>query len=159
MTTNEDFPIIHVDRFKNKQDMMKYIDRSMSETKSLKSFSPKLKKEVAETLALKSQGMFLWVDLMIRELRSKHRPVHIRGALHRAPKGLHEKVTRVLENYSLMFEDEDEAGDFNLILSWITCAAEPLPLAVIDESLTLRVDDEDAIPGLEEKLRHEWVFS
>lgn len=156
MATNEDFPIIHVDRFKNKQDILKYIDRSMSETKSLKSFSPKLKKEVAETLALKSQGMFLWVDLMIRELRNKHRPGHIRDALQRAPRGLHEKVRNVLENYSLMFEDDEEAGDFNLILSWITCAAEPLPLAVIDESLKLRVGDEEGIPRLEEKLRHEW---
>lgn len=155
MVTNELFPTIHVDRFKNSRDMTQYINLSIAKSRSLARF-PNLKKEIADTLTMKSQGMFLWVDLMIRELGHKSRPENLREALHRAPKGLNEKVRNVLENYSLMFEDEDEAGDFNAILSWVACAAEPLPLAVMDDVLCRRVGDEEGIPKLEERLRSEW---
>lgn len=136
--------------------MTQYINLSISKSRSLARF-PKLKKEIAETLTLKSQGMFLWVDLIIRELGNRTRADKVREALHRAPKGLNEMVRTVLENYSMMFEDEQEAGDFNTVLSWVTCAAVlPLPLAVIDEALRIRLGDEEGIPGLEERLRREW---
>lgn len=100
--------------------------------------------------------MFLWVDLMIRELSNKSRSSKIREALQAAPQGLNGMVQTVLNNYSLVFEDEDEAGDFNLILVWIVCAARPLYLAEIDQILNLRLSDEDKITGLEERLRFEW---
>jgi hypothetical protein len=152
LVANAVFPIIHIDEFKNKQDMTQYINLSISKSRALARF-PKLQKDITETLALKSQGMFLWVDLMIRDLGHRTRADKVREALHRAPKGLNEMVRTVLENYSMMFDDEQEARDFNTILSWVTCAAVPLPLGVIDEVLR---SSEEGLSGLEERLRHEW---
>lgn len=155
LVTDQDFPLIHIDEFKNKQDTTQYIKTSISKSRSLARF-PQIQKDIAETLASKSQGMFLWVDLMIRDLGHKTRADRVREALHKAPKGLNEMVQTVLGNYSMTFDDEQEAGDFNTILSWVTCASVPLPLGVIDEVLRIRLGNGEGISGLEERLRHEW---
>ncbi|KAL4914045.1 hypothetical protein BDW62DRAFT_204983 [Aspergillus aurantiobrunneus] len=106
--------------------------------KALARFSKQLKEEIAECLSQKSQGMFLW-----------------RGS-PASTKGLNDMLQNVLENYSMLFEDQEDAADFNTILAWIACAAEPLYLAELDEILRLRSGADEGISKFEERLRLEW---
>jgi hypothetical protein len=68
--------------------------------------------------------MFLWADLMLRELNTKTRTSSILESLNKAPKGLNKMLQHVLETYSDMLSEE-QADDLNTMLMWVTCADKP----------------------------------
>ncbi|PGG96486.1 hypothetical protein AJ79_09576 [Helicocarpus griseus UAMH5409] len=79
---------ISVDRYKNNQDIARYVDNSIKKSPILSRTAKSFRDEISRTLVGNAEGMFMWVNLMLRELSTKNRPSSIRDTLHKAPKGL-----------------------------------------------------------------------
>ena len=76
-----------------KQDIEKFINVKLGESKVLG--APDLRDAVFETLQTKSDGMFLWVKLMMDDLSRSATPFDIRERLRNLPRGL-EKTYQLL---------------------------------------------------------------
>ena len=149
-------PTIHVDATKNSEDIRNYIQNSIRKSRVLKRVSNELQDEVVESLSDRANGMFLWVDLMMRELSGKSRESTIREALRKAPKGLPEMIQHVLEGLSESLSEED-AEDLNETLAWVTCAKRPLKLGELDAILRYNSPTGDGLLMLESNLRRQWA--
>lgn len=149
-------PTIHVTGVKNSEDIVSYIQSSIRKSRVLKRVSKRLQEDVVETLSSQANGMFLWVDLMIRELNTKSREPAIRDALKRAPRGLTEMLQHVLEGFSESLPEED-AADLNELLTWVTCAKRPLSLGELDTILRCKSPTGDGVIYLEGKLRKQYA--
>ena len=149
-------PTIDVDGTKTSEDIRSYIQSSIRKSRVLKRVSKKLQDEVVESLSAQANGMFLWVDLMMRELNGKSRESAIREALNKAPKGLTEMIRHVLEGLSESLS-EDDAEDLNELLAWVTCAKRPLKLGELDAILRYKSATGDPLVLLESKLRRQYA--
>jgi tetratricopeptide (TPR) repeat protein len=149
-------PIIHVTDRKNSEDIIDYVRVSIKKSKKLSATKKDLQEEIVETLAERAEGMFTWVDLMIRELGKKSRASSIRESLYHAPSGLHEMLRHILEGFSSILEEED-AEDLNLLLMWVTCAVSPPSLELLDTILKLGSPRGDGVLLLEGKLRGQFA--
>ncbi|ERF68631.1 hypothetical protein EPUS_07192 [Endocarpon pusillum Z07020] len=149
-------PTIFVDWRKNNQDIINYVRASIKKSKALKATPKDLQEEIMRTLVQGANGMFLWVDLIMRELSKKSHVGTIRKSLHQAPKGLREMLRHVLEGFSSSLTEED-AADLNLLLMWVTCAATPLSLGQLDTILKLQLPEGEVVLLLESKLRKQYA--
>ncbi|KAK1141293.1 hypothetical protein N8T08_009197 [Aspergillus melleus] len=149
-------PTIHVDWRKNSNDIAHYVETSIKKSRVLSRAPKALRDEIEETLTQNAQGMFVWVDLMLRELSKKTRASSIRDALTKAPRGLDQMLRHVLENYSTLLRDE-EPDDLNEMLAWVTCAQRPLTLGELDTLLKIRSAEGDGVFNLENMLRKQYA--
>lgn len=94
--------------------------------------------------------MFLWVDLMVKEISMKHSPEQIRQTLAEAPQRLSDTIRHVLERYSLF---SDDVPYLNEMLAWAACAQRPLTLGELDLVVKLNSPDGEGMLDLEGKLR------
>ena len=145
-------PTISIDGSKNSDDITSYIQSSIRKSRILKKVSKELQNLVTMALTERANGMFLWVDLMMRELNHKNRESAIREALEKAPKGLDEMIRHVLEGLSESLSSED-AQDLNEMLAWVTCAKKPLTLGHLDAILRYGSPTGDGLITLESMLR------
>ena len=92
--------------------------------------------------------MFLWVDLMIKEISAKHKVEQIRQTLVNPPRGLSDTIRHVLERFSNTLE-KDDIADLNEMLSWVVCTQRPLTLGELDSIMKLKSSDGEGIIYLE----------
>ncbi|KAI9045141.1 uncharacterized protein KD926_009555 [Aspergillus affinis] len=149
-------PTIHVDWRKNSSDIAHYVETSIRKSRVLSRAPKALRDEIEETLTQNAQGMFIWVDLMLRELSKKTRASAIRDQLTKAPRGLDQMLRHVLENFSTLLKDEDP-DDLNEMLAWVTCAQRPLTLGELDTLLKIRSAEGDGVFNLENMLRKQYA--
>ncbi|KAH0543160.1 hypothetical protein FGG08_002505 [Glutinoglossum americanum] len=149
-------PTIHVTSVKNSEDIVHYIRSSIRKSTILKRVPTELQTEIVDKLSRGAQGMFLWVDLMLRELMKKRSPETLRKSLNEAPKGISKMFRHVLEGFSSSLTDEDPSY-LNELLAWTTCAQSPLKLGELDTVLKLRSDDGDGMFYLEGMLRKQYA--
>ncbi|KAI9769862.1 MAG: hypothetical protein M1839_003581 [Geoglossum umbratile] len=149
-------PTIHVTSVKNSDDIVHYIQNSIHKSAMLKRVPKELRAEIVDKLSSGAQGMFLWVDLMLKELMKKRTPASLRKSLQEAPKGISEMLRHVLEGFSLSLTDEDP-GCLNELLAWATCARSPLKLGELDALLKLRSEDGEGMFYLEGMLRKQYA--
>ena len=145
-------PTISIDGSKNSDDITSYIQDSIRKSRILKKVSKELRILVTKTLTERANGMFQWVELMMRELNHKNRETAIREALEKAPRGLDEMIRHVLERLSESLSSED-AQDLNEMLAWVTCAKKPLTLGHLDAILRYGSPTGDGLITLESMLR------
>jgi hypothetical protein len=108
----------------NQNDISIHVHASVVELKK-RNFPDDLRKEIQETLIEGSNGMFLWVDLILYDLKTSRQtsPSSIRQKLKTFPKshpGLYRKILLAIEP-----EDLETA---NNILRWVVWAERPLTL-------------------------------
>lgn len=143
-----DVPTIYVTCNNNSADIVCYIENSIQKSSILKRVSAKLRAQIVENLSTGAQGMFIWVELMLKELLKKRSEATIRKSLDEAPKGLKEVLRHVLESLSSSLT-EDELEYLNELLAWTTCAQRPLSLGELDAILKLKSPEGEGIIYLE----------
>jgi tetratricopeptide (TPR) repeat protein len=147
-------PWIPVDANKNSEDIASYIESSIRKSRLLRRVSKGLQQEILVTLTTEANGMFLWVDLMIRTLNTKPNERAILEAMRTAPRGLREMFHHVLEGLSESIS-EDDAEQLNEIFAWVAFATRPLTLQELDGAI--RYTSGDGLLLLERKLRKDWA--
>ncbi|KAI9675313.1 MAG: hypothetical protein M1817_001216 [Caeruleum heppii] len=149
-------PSIYVEGSKNGADIVHYLRNSIKKSKVLSRAPKALQEEIVEVSASNANGMFIWVDFMMRELSKCNRASTIRDCLYRAPKGLSQMLRHVLETFSTVLKEEDP-DDLNSMLAWVTCAARPLSLGELDTTLKLKSPEGDGVLYIEGKLRKQFA--
>ncbi|KAF3928452.1 hypothetical protein ABW20_dc0103280 [Dactylellina cionopaga] len=89
--------------------------------------------------------MFLWVDLMLKEISTKNREVAIRASLQQLPKGLPATYRKLFESIAELLADEtDQIADLKEMLMWVGFAIRPLNIMELEHLSTLRYGDGDS---------------
>lgn len=151
-----ELPTIHVTSTKNSDDIVHYVESSIRKSSVLRRASAKFQGEIVEKLVTGAQGMFLWVDLMLKELLKKRSESTMRRSLAEAPKGLTQMLRHVLEGFSSTLT-EDAPDDLNELLAWTTCAQRSLTLGELDTILKLKSSNGDGMIYLEGALRKQYA--
>ncbi|KAI9680348.1 MAG: hypothetical protein M1829_001234 [Trizodia sp. TS-e1964] len=152
----EPFPLIEISAKKNTPDINDYIHFNIRKSKKLRKISTGLRQEILEKLSEYANGMFLYVNLMIKEIQSKDREDKIIETLKNLPKGLVGTLRHVLERFSEEL-DEYQIDDLNEMLAWVTCARRPLTLGELQTILKLKSADGLGMIDLESKLRRRYA--
>ncbi|RAL16628.1 uncharacterized protein BO97DRAFT_383308 [Aspergillus homomorphus CBS 101889] len=149
-------PCIQVDAAKNSADIRTFIEKSMQTSQIFNRIPNELASSIQGKLIEKSQGMFLWADLMLRELSRKTRASSMLNSLKSAPKGLDEVLEHVLRGFSSKL-DPEEAENLNTLLAWFACSDVPLTLRQLDFILQYDSAGGDGVFGLETMLRVQYA--
>ncbi|KAI4217247.1 MAG: hypothetical protein LQ351_000556 [Letrouitia transgressa] len=91
----------------------------------------------------KSAGCFLWVNLVLQELRQVHTSSERRQVLEEVPSGMDELYSRILDSMSKATYGNKLA---KAILTWTVCSVTPLTIEELH--LALEIDMQDAIDNM-----------
>ncbi|KAK6505062.1 hypothetical protein TWF481_006985 [Arthrobotrys musiformis] len=151
-------PCVDVLPGKNAGDIDKYVSECLMTSRNLKKISPKLRQEVFDVLTSKADGMFLWVDLMIKEILGKNREDLIRKSLQNLPRGLSETYERMFQAFSeALAPEQDQIEDLNELLMWVGFANRPLSLAELETVLELRYGNDGQVIDLYDELTKKYA--
>ncbi|RAH68312.1 NACHT and TPR domain protein [Aspergillus aculeatinus CBS 121060] len=151
-------PTIYISDVNNSDDIVRYIQSSIAKSVYLRRASKALQAEIVRRVSSGAQGMFLWVDFMLKELLKKRDEARMRKALEEAPRGLSEMIRHVLKSYSESLRDAPQyAEDLNEMLAWIVCAHWPLKLQLLESIVQWRSPEGEGWIWLEGYLRREYA--
>lgn len=115
------------------------------EIESLPEMDEESKRQISTSLQKKAQGMFLWVDLMTKQLRKGWFDVDdCLEAIEQMPNDLNELYSLILRKLHAE-ASEQERRQSKAILSWLTCAQRPLKLLelVVGFKMQDRLDESE----------------
>ena len=116
----------------------------------------KLKTQLATEAARRSDGMFLWLDLLSNELDPGENAKQLRSIVSEMPAEINKTYERDLEKVNNLKPDEKERAI--AILRWILFALRPLTVRELAEAIALTVDDSEGTYP-EEDLPDSWEES
>ena len=100
--------------------------------------SGRLRDRIIRTLSSSHEGMFLWVFLMIKELKSLATAKEVEERLSAAPKGLKQMHQAIITRLDTTLSSS-ERGIALKVLTWVVSAIRPLRLAEIHEVLRFEI--------------------
>ncbi|CUS12938.1 unnamed protein product, partial [Tuber aestivum] len=118
-------------------DIRTYVQKSLSGKDGFKKFTEEIKNEIEDTLVVRSQGMFRWVDCLLRILEACLAPEDAREALRKVPKDLDSVYERILESI-----DEVQRIYVQRAMNWLAFSVEPLTLGQLAEAAVIEYDVE-----------------
>ncbi|KAM0261301.1 hypothetical protein ACHAQJ_002332 [Trichoderma viride] len=101
-----------------------YIDRCVQDIKALKNDAD-LRIKTMNSLKTKANGTFLWVTLVVQQLRNTRRP-HITTVLKKMPEGLQNLYNEIMKRAKKGWGDDENAC--LVLLATVTVAERPLRL-------------------------------
>ena len=105
------------------------------------------RQQLITTILDKSEGCFLWVRLVLKELRKVYSVQETRRILQDVPQGMDQLYTRTLRAMSTAPYGRSLA---RAILTWTICAVRPL--TTIELKAALEIDIEDTVHNLEHQI-------
>jgi WD40 repeat protein len=118
-----------------------------SRLRALKVVGPDDRGALAEKILAKSQGLFLWTNLVLEELLGCHSRKEIHQTLEDVPRGMELLYKRTLDFMSQATRGKELA---KTILMWAVCAIRPMTIGELQGALAL--DIQDSFPRLEESI-------
>ena len=100
-----------------------------------------------ELIWAKSSGCFLWVHLVLHELRQVHTATEAKNVLESVPPDMNDMYQRILDSMSTMPYGK---GLTKAILCWTACAVRPLTLEELH--FALQIDINDTIASMQEAI-------
>ncbi|TVY68623.1 Vegetative incompatibility protein HET-E-1, partial [Lachnellula suecica] len=127
-----------------KSDIALYLEANMHD---LPSVDENARQQMLDTILSKSAGCFLWVTLVMQELRRVHTSVEIRLVLENVPSDMSELYSRILDSMS-----QSPYGKMlaKTILIWAVCSARPLTTNELHHAL--QIDLKDTIDSIERSI-------
>jgi Ankyrin repeats (3 copies) len=122
-----------------KSDVSKFIAAKVGELSEYRNYPPQLRSYVENILHKRSEGTFLWVGIVAKELE-KYACDEVKDALDTFPSGLLELYSRILLQFPLR-----RRKPIAKILQWVVMAARPLTIKELGAALGLA---DDASSGL-----------
>ena len=116
-------------------------------TKSVSLESAEVRAALVERILGKSEGSFLWTNLILGDLSNSHGEEEIDRALEEMPQHMEPLYSRILETMTQATRGKKLA---QAVLTWITCAIRPLTTQEL--VVALKVDVDDHFPNLKESI-------
>ncbi|CUS13277.1 unnamed protein product, partial [Tuber aestivum] len=117
------------------QDIRTYVQKSLGSKDGFGKFTKEIKNEIEDTLVSRSQGMFRWVDCLLRILQECMTPGDVRVALRELPKDLDSVYLRILESIH-----EKQREYIRRAMHWLAFSAVPLTLVQLAEAVVIKYD-------------------
>jgi WD40 repeat protein len=89
-----------------------------------------------DSIMRKASGCFLWVRLVLSEMRTVHTADEVREVLEDVPSDMDSLYSRILESMSSLKRGKALT---KAILAWVTCSVRPLKIEELHEALELDV--------------------
>ncbi|KFY36874.1 hypothetical protein V495_07538 [Pseudogymnoascus sp. VKM F-4514 (FW-929)] len=105
------------------------------------------RKELSEKILNMSDGCFLWVVLVLKELETTYGEHQIEDLLRGVPTGMDDLYTKILDSIA---SDAKNKAIVKAILRWVICAARPLTIEELSEAL--HFDIQETFPTLEKSI-------
>ncbi|CUS14574.1 unnamed protein product, partial [Tuber aestivum] len=121
-------------------DIRTYIRNSLASKDGIRKFPQEIECEIEETLVAGSQGMFRWVDCLLRILEECITPKSVRHALKELPKDLDSIYERILDTVP-----EKQKEYIRRAMNWLAFSAEPLTLGQLAEAIVLEYDVDNSV--------------
>lgn len=125
--------ILEVD---TKSDIALYLETNMGQ---LPSIGEEDKKDMVAKILDKSAGCFLWVSLILQELRQAHTSTEIRQVLEDVPSDMNELYSRILDSMSRAPYYGRALA--KAILAWVVCSSRPLTTDELYEAIQIDMRD------------------
>ena len=120
-----------------KSDIALYLEANLDQ---LPSISEEDKRDMVAKILDKSAGCFLWVSLILQELRRAHTSTEIRQVLEDVPSDMNELYSRILDSMSRAPPYGKALA--KAILIWAVCSARPLTTGELYEALQIDIKDQ-----------------
>lgn len=125
-------------------DISLYLEANMDQ---LPSIDEEARRNMIEQILKKSAGCFLWVTLVLQELKQVHTSAEIRQVLEEVPSDMDELYFRILESMSRAPYGKLLA---QAILTWTVCSARPLSTHELYHAL--QIDIKDTIDSVQKSI-------
>lgn len=139
------YPCINIQQEDVNADIDRYVNAKVGKITTL---NPSLRQQIIETLTSRHDGMFLWVFLMIKELKSLATIKEVEKRLSAIPQGLEGMHRAIILRLSRTLGPSALRIALK-VLSWVTFAVRPLRLSEIREILQFEIkqgsDDDDLL--------------
>ncbi len=112
---------LHVDSGRVNRDLTKFIDIKVDELSIKKSFDSKTKQIIKDALTEKAGGTFLYISLVLHDLKKAKITSQVRKKLRELPSDLNKLYNRILSQI-----DADCVEVAKLVLRWVAVARRPL---------------------------------
>lgn len=129
----------------SKSDITMYLHANMN---ALPSVDANGQQSIVRQILEKSRGCFLWVSVVVQELRNVHTSTDKQRILDEVPTDMNELYARILDIMSKASYGKELA---KAILTWTVCSTRPLRIPELHEALEL--DLKVSIDGLEKSIR------
>ncbi|KAH7393137.1 hypothetical protein BKA64DRAFT_709491 [Cadophora sp. MPI-SDFR-AT-0126] len=96
------------------------------------------RKAIIDSIVEKSSGCFLWVRLVLSELRNVHTSDEVRQVLEEIPSDMDQLYSYILDSMSELKRGKPLT---KAILAWTVCATRPLTTSELHAALELDMDD------------------
>ncbi|KAG4428800.1 hypothetical protein IFR05_015719 [Cadophora sp. M221] len=142
----KDFPNLKMRATHVSSDIESYVDATLNTRiawKKLKVKDDELRKQISDTLVLKAEGMFQWINCQIDHLCKFKTHNAIREALKHLPKTLEETYLRILQSI-----DEDHQEIVLKLLKWLVRGAREMTLKELASAIAIdpSADNENVDP-------------
>lgn len=112
----------------------------------------KLRWEIATQAASRSQGMFLWIQLLEKEISSGDNAKELRKIVREMPSGISQAYARELDKIDRL--NERDRRQAIMILRWVLFAVRPLQIKELAEALVVSDYEDQSYPR--DDLPDEW---
>lgn len=127
-----------------KSDISLYLEANMDQ---LPSVDEEASRNMVAQILRKSAGCFLWVGLVLKELKQVHTSAEIRQVLEDVPSDMDELYSRILGSMSRAPYGKKLA---KAILTWTVCSARPLTTHELYHAL--QIDIKDTIDSVQKSI-------
>ncbi|RYP41559.1 hypothetical protein DL768_010475 [Monosporascus sp. mg162] len=124
-----DRPNIEIQATHNENDIRKFVNEEIIKHGAWKDISPPLKDEIIMVLLARSQGMFQWLFLQVKQLLELETEAAIRDRLGRLPTGLKAAYDEIYGNIQARHKHDKALADRAFM--WVMCARKPLSSEVL----------------------------
>ncbi|KAI0421746.1 hypothetical protein F5X98DRAFT_389026 [Xylaria grammica] len=143
--TNPSMEVIAEDILEgNKLDIASFLNANLHH---LPGATPSARQDISDRILQNSRGCFLWVSLVLGELRQVHTTAEINQVLDNNHSDMYALYARILDEMSRAKFGKDL---MRAILTWVTCAFRPLSVSEIH--LAVEADIRDSVGDIEKAI-------
>lgn len=95
------------------------------------------REQLIDDLVRKSDGSFLWANLVLKDLRRADTEEHIQRIIRDVPKGMDRLYGQILRKMS----QEEDPSLTRAILTWVVCSIRPLTVTKLTKALDLHLGE------------------
>ena len=128
-------------------DISLYIDANLHNLPLLGPDRDQARKDITTLILKKSSGCFLWVHLVLDELKRVHTRDEVNEVLEDVPSDMDQLYSRILDSMSLLKRGKALT---QAVLIWTACAIRPLSVDELHEALELDLNDK--VDGVERSI-------
>ncbi|XEU97320.1 hypothetical protein FSHL1_002606 [Fusarium sambucinum] len=139
----QDNPVIEIQATDNEDDINSFVRHELSQDPRWNSLSLELQRQIEATFHDKSQGMFQWAALQVKQLcqSTVWNPSFIKAHISNAPKGLKAAYDAIWDQIGQRpFHEEQQA---RRAIQWVLCSFVPLGTAELSRLLQVDPDADD----------------